>query len=317
MSANWPELAYSGYDRLACLRSLVRRARFPLHRGESYRPFFIVGPGRCGTTLLRRILAASPEIHIPPESYMVGRAVDLFRRYRTMMHWDEIVRMVLALFEFHRQFDRYRVSLRPLVLRLVDAPPGSRSLALILDGFYRYHGEQTGQEFVRWGDKTPLYSYSQEKILAVFPDARFVHLVRDGADVALSMLKAQIRPNMDVERAAVRYKITVAALLRFARRHPAVCHRVRYEDLVADAAGTVEALCRFLDVAFDPAMIESTQHRRQMADLETFDHHRNVFKPITTASIGGGRRELSAEQKARLQELIGPELRLLGYDPVA
>ncbi|MEO7677469.1 MAG: sulfotransferase, partial [Verrucomicrobiota bacterium] len=160
---------------------------YPLHRGELHRPFFIVGSGRSGNTLLRRLLQASPEVHIPPETYVLGKVIRAFRKYRWILPWEQLINLTLAIFEFYPEFDKFEVSLRPLAQRLQDAPPGSRSLALMLDALYRFHGEQTGKTFSVWGDKTPNNSYALDRIVSVFPRAQFIHILRDGGDVVPSL----------------------------------------------------------------------------------------------------------------------------------
>ncbi len=109
-------------------RSVVFARKHPLCAGERFAPFFIVGSGRCGTTLLRRILAAGGQVHIPPETYKVGPAVRFFRRNRDRA-WSFLVRGVLSMFEYHPMFERWKISLRPLAAELGELPPGRRSLA--------------------------------------------------------------------------------------------------------------------------------------------------------------------------------------------
>lgn len=307
------ELRYPLYDQLAHLKGMMLGPRYPLHCSESYLPFFIIGSGRCGSTLLRRILQASPELHIPPEIWVLGRAISLFRR-NLGRPWPFLVRTVLAQFEFQPGFEVFGISLRPLANRLMDAPRERRSLALILDSFYRYHGEQSGQSFQCWGDKTPRNTHHMDRLIAVFPDARFIHALRDGVDVVYSVL-VKDAGEVSLDYAARRWAARVSAARKFARRYPDSCHEVRYEALVNDPVATVERLCQFLGVRFDVSMIESLEHKRAMPDIDAYDHFENVFRPITATSVGKGRRELTEQQKSRLQGLIGPGLERLGYDP--
>lgn len=310
---NRPHFAYPIYDILSRAVRMITRRAYRLHRNEGHRPFFIVGAGRSGNTLLRRILQASRDVHIPAETFVLGHAIRLFLRNRHMP-WDHLVRLIMGLFEFHREFDKFEISLRPLVNRLMDTPADSRSLALVLDAFYRYHGEQTHQTFVRWGDKTPYNTYSLDLILAVFPDARFVHMLRDGPDSVYSYVNAGLQP--DLVSAARRWKTSVRAVEAFARRHPARCLEVRYEHLVDNPAAVSEHVCEFLDVHYEPRMVEQLEHVDTMGDVTRFKHLRNVANPISTTSVGRGRRELGATEKLKIQTIIGKELERLGYEPL-
>lgn len=315
MDMNWPEFVYPIFDTAVRLKSVLTGRGHPLHRSEGYQPFFVVGSGRCGSTLLRRILQVSPEVHIPPESYVLGRVINLFLRNRDRP-WSMLVHTALSQFEFHPDFDVFGISLRRLAHRLADVPPGRRSLALILDSLYRYHGETTEEVFERWGDKTPINVYWLDRIRGVFPDAQFIHLVRDGVDVARSMSLKSGR-DADLAYAATRWKTSLRAVETFRRRHEIRCCEVRYEKLVTNPMAVVERICGFLDISFRRSMIESLHHAKTMRDVATYGHHRRVSMPIDTESIGKGRRELGQAQRMELQKLIGPELERWGYDPAA
>ena len=286
----------------------------PLHRSEAYRPFFIVGSGRSGNTLLRRLLQASPEIHIPPETYVLRSAIRSFQRYRWFLPWKHLVNLTLAIFEFYPEFDKFEISLRPLAQRLQGMPPVSRSLALILDSFYRFHGEQIGKNFSVWGDKTPRNSSALDQIISVFPQARFIHILRDGADVVSSLLKAKLRP--DLESAAKLWQTSVTAVQEFIRHHPANSYELRYEALTQNPEVVMKAVFEFLDLPFDASFIEPQSPARAMRDLSKYSHLSNVMDPISTNSIGKGRNELSLEQRQALQKIIGRDLERLGYAPI-
>jgi hypothetical protein len=90
---------------------------------------------------------------------------------------------------------------------------------------------------------------------------------------------------------------------------------VRYEDLVTDPEPVVRRTCAFLDIQFDPCMLAPDAARIDMPDVALRPHLSNVANPISTASIGKGRRQLGQAEKERLQELIGHQLASLGYAP--
>ena len=315
ISRRWPDWAYPIADSLLRLKSFVVGSGYPLHRNEAVRPCFVVGAPRSGNTLLRRILEASPQVHIPPETYVLGDVITTFRR-NSHRPWRFILRLALGLFEYHPEFDRFNVCLRPLFHRLMETPERMRSLALILDSLYRYHGESLGKTCERWGDKTPLNVYCLPQIQRVFQAAQFIHIVRDGADSVHSML-VKTEFAWDLRQAARRWSTSVSAARKFVRRNPECCHEVRYESLVNDPHGSMNLLCRFLDIPFEPAMVESVEHGELLRDLSTAAHHVNVLQPIMTNSIGKGRRQLTRAQRMELQKLIGRNLERMGYDPIA
>lgn len=305
--------SYTGPIReiISRCKSLLTGRLHPLRGTKRYQPFFIVGSGRSGTTLLRRILQANSLLHIAPENHSLGSIIELFAR-NSNLAWPRVVRLVLSSFEDSRYFsETFNISLRPLANRLIDAPTDDRNLAFILDSLYHYHGQQTDQVFQRWGDKTPLNSFCLDQILTVFPDSRFVHMLRDGVDVAHSFVEAGLYS--DIVTAAKQWQSSVRAVRNFSRRHPAICFDVRYEQLVTTPDVVIPSICNFLGIEYDESMIKSLSHIEGMNDLKKYKHFSNVLGPITATSIGKGRSAISNDERNQLDLLIGSDLDKYGY----
>jgi len=296
------------------LRHVLPFVGCPLNHGASYCPFFVVGSGRSGNTLIRRILYAHKDLHIPPETYVLGHIIKLFYENRNM-GWGDLVRLILAEFEYHQEFSTFEIpSLRPLVHQLSNVSKEKRSLAYVLNTFYSYHAEVHDVDYKRWGDKSPLNAYVMDDIYKVFPDAQFIHLLRDGCDVVYSYL--QSGHYQSIESAAHRWTSALQAARTFMHRHPEACIEVRYEALVSTPESTVEQICRFLGIDYHPNIIDRCDVAQAMGDVHQYAHHQNVQQPINTKSIGKGRRNLTEEQKLKLEALIGKQLRDVGYDSI-
>src|SRR5438876_7266314 len=87
----------AAYDWGTQLNGLFRFRCHPLHRNEGFRPFFIVGAPRSGNTLLRRFLTSHPDLSIPPETYVLGSCIKVFRANRHLS-WELLVELMLARF---------------------------------------------------------------------------------------------------------------------------------------------------------------------------------------------------------------------------
>ncbi len=308
-----PERArLAAYEWESRINGLLHAHGQPLHRSEGYRPFFIVGAPRSGNTLLRRFLMALPGVSIPPETYVLGSCIKLFRANRHLP-WEVLVELTLARFEFHFEFYTMNIpTLQPLALQLKRVEPDRRSLALIVDGFYRAHAQANGVECERWGDKTPANISSIWRIDDTFPDGRYVHIVRDGYDAVYSTLELgnrTLRQSVDIWRESIR------TVRRFQRGAPDRVLEIRYEDLVTDAGATVKAVCRFLDLAYDPAVMDSEAAAASMGDVTAHAHHRNVAAPVSSRSIGRGRAALSPADGHFVARRIRGLQRRLGYEP--
>ena len=125
--------------------------------------------------------------------------------------------------------------------------------------FFEAYAKRQGKP--RWGDKTPAYMLSVQRIGRTLPESRFIHLIRDGRDVALSQSARAINEQPPPAEQAARWVKRIgkardqAATLKGARYVEA-----RYEDLVRDPEGTLRRICEFIDLPWDPAML--TYHER-------------------------------------------------------
>jgi hypothetical protein len=276
-------------------------------------PVFIVGSGRSGTTLLRRMLMQGGQIHIPPESYVLGTVIKRYGIWR-LAPWRSTVRHVLSEFESYPEFALFDVSLRPVESALIETPPSSRNLATIIDAIYRFHSREKGSGANRWGDKTPLNAYCLPDIRLVFPAARFVHMLRDGCDVVSSMI--DMGRYATVEEAARRWNTSIDAVGRFAQVHADSVLEIRYEDLATHPEATMRAVCTWLGLDYRDDMVTSASSAPDLGDVPTLGHHRQVLAPITTSSIGRGRRGLDDAERRQLQRLLGANLASTGYAAV-
>lgn len=314
MSRNWPETIHTYYDSIQKFRGLNPFNKHRLHHNKNGNPFFIIGSVRSGNTLLRRILVQAPGIHIPPETYVLRSLVKLFRQ-NNHLRWPQLVNLMLSNIEYHPEFDTFRLkNLRPLAQQLYETPEYKQSLAYIIDSFYRFHAAEMGKTCERWGDKTPLNTLFLDRIHSVFPDAQYVNIVRDGYDVVYSYLNTGLCD--DIERAANRWQESIIKADQFIKGHKSSVVTIRYEELTSEPRQVVHQICDFLNIPYSESMLTlgEDEEPELLGDVEMREHHYNVKKPITTDSIGKGRRNLTEDQKKRLNVLIGNKLEEKGYD---
>jgi hypothetical protein len=282
----------------------------PLQNNSIAPPFFIIGSGRSGSTLLRRMLFAHPKLHIPPENHLLGSAVRNFRRI-SRQPWRKVVYQTLHHMADHPDFGAFDLSVNTVARQIVSTPIRRRSLAFIIDQLYRYHARPEGKQTAIWGDKTPLNIFYTQDILEVFPRARFIHLIRDGYDVTASYLR--MRRYADIRSAALRWRASVRAGQYLVQTLPQQCINVRYEQLVSEPGVVLANICHFLEIPFIEEMIHSEAVFDRMGDTPRRAHHAAVAQPVTRDAIGKGHRDLSPEDQKLLQELIGAEMLRLNY----
>ena len=174
----------------------------------------IVGSPRSGTTLLRFMLDSHPELTIPPETGFLALAPKLRGRgdklrekfFHAVINYPQ---PFSAWPDFEIPEDAFWAALTEIVPFTV--PEGFRA-------FYRLYAARFGKS--RWGDKTPLYCMELDTIRRVLPEARFIHIIRDGRDTALSLRRMWFSPGWEIETQAAYWRKNILSARRGGPRTP-------------------------------------------------------------------------------------------------
>lgn len=263
-------------------------------------PFFIVGSARSGTTLLRLMLNAHPAVTVPPES-----------RFIVELHTGASVvdaSSFLDRLDTHKQFLAWDLPIDAVAHEIgpVDRLPYSEAIAAAYSAYAHVQGK------TRWGDKTPRYVERIPLIASLFPDSLFVHLVRDGRDVALSYADVPFGPKT-VGSAARLWAKRVRAGIEHGR--PLGDERyleLHYENMVDDAEGRAKLLCDFLHLDFDPGMLDYTERARS-AVLDRARHYNPhvLDKPIKRTR--SWEEDMAEDHIEMFEAIAGDVLTHLGY----
>jgi hypothetical protein len=281
---------------------------------------FIVGASRSGTTLLRLMLDAHPEMAIPPETHFLP---DLVRACRKSP--DPRTAFVEAL-AAEPMVDDLQLAGQDLDACAAAADPFH--LATSVRAIYATYAGRQGK--ARWGDKTPTYRGHLGLIHGLLPEARFVQLVRDGRDVARSVVPQWFGPQ-SVDAAAQWWVDCVVGVRRQASALPDNSYlELRYEDLVAAPEETLRKVSRFLDLDWSPDMLEyHTRAEERLSELGPLTYkghdtvtpsaerrsiHRHTARPPDVSLIGQWRSGLSTADVEAFEQIAGPLLVELGYE---
>jgi hypothetical protein len=294
------------------LRSLGRRGRAAAPEPAP----FVVGVGRSGTTLLRFMLDAHPELAIPPETHFVP---ELLERERECSDPRELAAAIVGA----RTWDDF--GLEPEAL--YEAVAGAHGAPDVIRAFYRLCADARGKP--RWGDKTPGYVKRMRSIAGGLPEARFVHLIRDGRDVALSRRARGMGADKPIGDVAELWQRRIENARRQAKKLRGRYLELRYEDLVADPEPGLRAVCDLVGLGYDPAMLsfhEAAGARLgELGDLraeagrpkrpgrERRAAHALAAEPPTRARTEVWRTEMSAAERGEFEEVAGGLLADLGY----
>jgi hypothetical protein len=278
---------------------------------------FFVGCPRSGTTLLRRIGNAHPELAIIGELHWLPRWWE--RRAGITpegMVTQELVDRLLREPRFHK-LDLAAERVAELV---EDGRP--KHFARFVTELFDLHGQVNGKPLV--GEKTPGYVQHLPILHSLWPHAKVVHLIRDGRDVALSILDWR-----KGERIVGRFptwhedRVSTTALwwewnVRLGREAAALLgtdryHELRYESLVTRPEAECEKLSAFLGLAYDPGMLRFHEGRtKSKPGLSA----KKAWRPVT-AGLRRWREQMAAGDIIQFEAVGGPLLDELGYDRAA
>ncbi|MEA3377871.1 MAG: sulfotransferase [Chloroflexota bacterium] len=257
------------------------------------------GCSRSGTTLLGSILGAHTSCVCPPESHF---KVSVLRSSRTADGGIDVAR-ALRLIRIHWRFKLWGIDVHP-----AEAPTGS--YVELIDWLVDEYARRRGMAAHVWVDHTPENINYAPLLLKLFPQARIVHLVRDGRAVANSILPLDWGPNT-VIRAAPWWRAHVREGLALEERlPPSQILRVRFEDIVHAPEETIRRLCSGLDLPFEPRMLHADGF--QPPDY-TAGQHKMIGQRPNPGRAARWESELTPRQVEIFESLAGDLLRELGY----
>jgi hypothetical protein len=274
-------------------------------------PLFIVGCGRSGTTLLRMMLHAHPALSIPQESHFIyriarSRARGGWPATLDAEGWEHLVTYLdntphLDAWEFDRSAVRSRLE------ALDDHTHGAAFEAL----FREYLDQQGG---TRWGDKTPQHVQYMLLLDRLFPHSRYVHVVRDGRDVALSLMTRKWGPRR-MELAGYYWSwLVLSGVLAGELLGPERYREVRFEDLVMHPEATLRQLSAWLDLPYRPEMLD--YHATEAA--HTYARGgvvaRRLTEPPDPSRLYQWRKKMKSRDHRVFVRQAGGLLAYLGYD---
>lgn len=191
------------------------------------RPAFILSTVRSGSTLLRVLLDSHSALHSPHELHLRDLAVEVRSGPAT------------------KAMDELGLDARHLEYLLWDR---------LLQREVALHGKRL------LVNKTPTDVFVAERICECWPDARFIYLLRHPGSIARS--RSEARPQDSEEQNVAIVRRYADALERARQTWPGLV--VRYEDVTADPEAQLRRICTYLEVPFEP----------QMLDYDRFDHGR-------------------------------------------
>jgi hypothetical protein len=278
---------------------------------------FIVGLGRSGTTLLRLMMDAHPELAIPPETQFIPALIEACRKSENPRE------TYLNELSSHRVWadQHIEIDLLRQTIELIDP----FDLGDALRAFYQLYAHRFNK--LRWGDKSA-YLRVMYLIQELLSEARFIHIIRDGRDVALSINDLWWGPS-SVQEAAT-WWLDGITKARSQLENIKWYLEIRFEDLVIHTQSTLKTICNFIDLTWHPGMLEyyksanvrlaeltsvvSPDGKRLVPAEERRKIHIATTRPPQASHIGQWKIRMTKSDRASFEMIAGDMLRDLGYE---
>lgn len=271
---------------------------------EDYPHFFIVGIQRSGTTLLRILLNAHSEIAVPEEATFFMP----FLSKRKLLNPEPLPqtrkRQIIKYLEGNSQFQKWGLTERMLTPLLEE----NFTLRQMIGFIYALFGSK--HDKCIYGDKSPTFIRKLNILKDAYPRAKFIHIVRDGRDVHLSMKKKHSFAS-SVVGSSLEWSIKLFLIHRVldSVRNRAI--EVRYEDLVREPVEHLKRTCAFLGVQFEIEMLDFWKKNNSFVD----DQHSNLIrKPIDASNAFKWRQQLNNADIKRFEIISRRNLTRYDYE---
>lgn len=279
--------------------------------------FFIVGRPRSGTTLLRTLFDAHPNVVVPPECQLI---VNLFPKYGKIKNWSR-----KKLFEFHKDlqtqwpFDLWPMDRKRLYTSLMKCEGVNTYGTVCKVVYHEYHSIFKHGVLLALGDKNPGYTIYTSRLKKIFPEAKFIHIVRDYRDNFVSIKNVDFElPFISVTVSKWRY--FVRKYRKASEKYPGSHQEIRYEDLVAYPEEQFKALCEFVGIPFSNKPFDFYKKSEEVLNIYPNElilkYHASLLKKINTSRTGLWKKELTVAEIKVADACAGKYAALTGHDKV-
>lgn len=291
-------------------------------KNETKTLFFVIGRPRSGTTLLRTMLDAHPNIIVPPEYPVLLKLINTQAKIK---HWNQkrLHRLFKTLKE-KQLFDFWSWHLLQINDGQFYASLMNQTGNIHFEDIFKTFIAHTGSLFTKneikaLGDKNPVYALYIALLFKRFPGAKFIFIIRDYRDQIVSMQKFRFEAPIP-SLLAYRWKAINKLLLKLYKQHPGRSILIKYEDLVEDPEKWTKAICRFLGVAHSTSVMEFYQKvdamKQSLPDGMFEKYHASLTRPINQDTVGLWKKSMDVSAIKAAECVAGNFGEQLGYVPV-
>ena len=296
--------------------------------------YHIIGSWRSGTTLLRSIMDAHPNIISGQESSFV---MGLYNKYHDRKNWDKV-----KIMEFYEdiwkekkvgiiwQIDKEKVKNDLLELLGKNEPISFSKLCKTVYLNYKSVNEKGDIGVII--DKNPIYTLFYKELMEIYPETGFIIMIRDYRDIIVSAKRNNIHSLPWTGIYAQWLNLMYCAILKLVRDFPEKTLVVVYENMVNNPTEEIKRICDFIKIDYDPEMLQFNKNfeknkeeyiRRVQKRYKDYKEGaqekrlmmlgKNLFNPINKKKVGFWKENMNRQEVEIAEYLFGEKGEHFGY----
>ncbi|MEI6435046.1 MAG: sulfotransferase [Bacteroidota bacterium] len=284
--------------------------------------FFILGRPRSGTTLLKALFDAHPNVKIAPELPVF---LTLYQKFKKIAVWDKqamrsFIDHVFQPAAFNnRKLENLKIDRAVFTKDIMGMPDTSSIQDLLFKINEHSFSFYPKDEVLQIGDKNPVYSVFTKRLIKIFPEARFICITRDYRDNFISVrnLKEIAFEAPVLALQIARWRYINRSFIEYCKRFPKQFYLIRYEDMVEKPEESFSALCKFLEIPFCSSVFDFYKKKDEM--VETFNNpnllkiHASLMNPVNTGRLGLWREQMTEKETRLADQIAGKTADALKY----
>jgi len=269
-------------------------------------PFFIIGNPRSGTTLLRLMLTSNKQVVIPPESSFF---IWFYKKYSNWkfdnLNLSKLNFFLEDLFKAQK-FENWKLNKDDLRKSLIQEKP--KNYSELIYAIYHFYSIKIKKKYMIWGDKNNYYLNKIDVVDKIFPNSKFIHIIRDGRNVACSYIQlskkkidSQYAPKLPakLEEIANEWNKNILTINRsFKKINKNNFLEVKFEELILQPKNTLKTICNFLGASYDANMLNyyNLTEDQGLEPKEFLAWKKKNQRPLLIGEIDRYKKELSLQE---------------------
>jgi len=269
-----------------------------------YPSFFIIGAQRSGTTLLRLLLNQHSMLSIPEEAGFLMPYIQKNNLEDPRPLSPRERQTLVRYLSQNRQYQKWNLEIDVLDPILTTELSLRQAIGYLYWVFAQRHNKKI------CGDKTPSFIRKSNLLLDIYPDAKLIHIVRDGRDVYLSLKKIGEHSAASIAVVSYEWKVKLSIIRGVILTHPERTMELRYEDLLCYPEKTLKSVCDFLGVSFETEMLNFHQTSEKLVD---YYYSELIFRPLDPSNTRKWVKSFTPFELKKYDFFSRKTLRMYGY----